>query len=195
MKIQCAVCQDTFDPTSKEKRKAGGMFSHCPKCAREKQAPKTGAMVYSHKTAPEIQIQEGTPEGSALSAYLNKSVQGQRNSNAPVTHGAVAKVADVGQSRRGDTTVDVPRFEVPEQMAVTAGSNPATPHMTQAVWYDPSERCLFRIADGRLFTYKIQETITWVPTNADHTRIVRQKGLLSQLLTVLSSLLTTPRSK
>lgn len=33
--ICCKECNEMFDPFSFEKRKAGGLFNHCPDCAEE----------------------------------------------------------------------------------------------------------------------------------------------------------------
>jgi hypothetical protein len=189
MKIRCSNCPTSFDPHSKEKRKIGGLFTHCPECAVETKAKKTGAMIYGHKTGATIQIQEGGPEGEALSKYLNRSVQSQRSTAVPVTHGAVSHVADVAQSRRGDTTVSIPKFELGEPMHYRPGSKAEPTKSVAAVWYDPSERKLFRIADGKLYEAPV-EGVTWVRNETNRvTRLVRQKGLLASLLSTITKLI------
>lgn len=37
--IDCAVCEETFDLHSPEKKKAGGLRNHCPDCAEETAVP------------------------------------------------------------------------------------------------------------------------------------------------------------
>ena len=39
MLIDCAVCEETFDLHSPEKRRAGGKRNHCPDCAEETTVP------------------------------------------------------------------------------------------------------------------------------------------------------------
>lgn len=33
--IQCELCDELFNPHSREKKEAGGKFRHCPSCAEE----------------------------------------------------------------------------------------------------------------------------------------------------------------
>tara|TARA_Y100001938_G_C7971880_1_gene369745 strand:+ start:261 stop:635 length:375 start_codon:yes stop_codon:yes gene_type:complete len=37
--IDCAVCEETFDLHSPEKKRAGGLRNHCPDCAEETAVP------------------------------------------------------------------------------------------------------------------------------------------------------------
>ena len=37
--IDCAVCEETFDLNSPEKKRAGGKRNHCPDCAEETAVP------------------------------------------------------------------------------------------------------------------------------------------------------------
>jgi len=37
--INCAVCEETFDLHSPEKKRAGGLRNHCPDCAEETAVP------------------------------------------------------------------------------------------------------------------------------------------------------------
>ena len=37
--IDCAVCEETFDLNSPEKKRAGGLRNHCPDCAEETAVP------------------------------------------------------------------------------------------------------------------------------------------------------------
>lgn len=188
MQIQCAKCGANFDPIEKAKLRIGGMFSHCADCSKETKPFKTGAMISTHKTGSVIQIQEGGPEGEALSKALNRNVQAQMRSAVPVTHGAVAKLAEVSQSRQGATQVSVPRFELPEPIMHRPGSGAALPKTVAAVWYDPSERKLFRIADGKMYEAPV-EGVTWTRTGLEVTRLARQKGLLASLLSTVTNLL------
>ena len=33
--VNCAICETEFNPRSREKRQAGGLFNHCPDCSEE----------------------------------------------------------------------------------------------------------------------------------------------------------------
>ena len=65
--IACSECKRPFDPTSPE-HKPFGRRDQCGPCAREEEAGpprKRGQMVWTHKTAPTIEIEGGptlTPE-------------------------------------------------------------------------------------------------------------------------------------
>ena len=38
----CSLCDSEFDPTSKEKKRVGGLISHCPDCSEETTAKYAG---------------------------------------------------------------------------------------------------------------------------------------------------------
>lgn len=35
MQRECALCEESYDPYSADKRNAGGLFIHCPDCSEE----------------------------------------------------------------------------------------------------------------------------------------------------------------
>jgi len=39
MHIDCAICEESFDLRSPEKKRAGGKRNHCPDCAEETAVP------------------------------------------------------------------------------------------------------------------------------------------------------------
>lgn len=49
--IECRVCGFDFDPTSPEKKRAGGKINECPDCAEETEVPYVGVMNADGKQA------------------------------------------------------------------------------------------------------------------------------------------------
>jgi len=49
--IDCVICEDTFDPKSKAKKKAGGILSHCPSCSSETEVKHLGLAASDGKFA------------------------------------------------------------------------------------------------------------------------------------------------
>jgi hypothetical protein len=64
--VACVDCGEPFDPTSATER-AAGRVDQCARCADEDAGPprKRGQMIWTHKTAPTLEIEGGrklTPE-------------------------------------------------------------------------------------------------------------------------------------
>lgn len=48
---ECSECEREFDPRSSEKKRAGGLASHCPQCSRETQVKYLGLQSADGKMA------------------------------------------------------------------------------------------------------------------------------------------------
>ena len=163
MSRRACGCGRMFDTESPEKKKAGGKFSECPECSVETTEKVTGAMIYDHKTAPSLQINAATPEGRSLTEFMNRGVRGQRAS-PPTTHGAVVKLSDVAQSRRGDVP-EIAKTEAQPKTAFAATPSwqpqvkPAPTTSVQAVWYDATERKVYRVMNGVLYSADVPRSL------------------------------------
>lgn len=197
MTRRVCACSAVYDTDSPEKKAVGGKFSECPACSTETTHKVSGVMIYDHKTAPSLQINDGTPEGLALTEFMNRGARGQRSS-PPSTSGAVVRVADVGQSRRGDvpvmskpepTSAATPFANIPSWKPATA---PLPDRNLQAVWYDAKEKKVYRVMNGNLYEAEIECALQFVQVKSGTIlpRLTRQKGLLLEALRSIEALLT-----
>ena len=83
------ICIKCFTEYSKNERLGkSGKLTHCPECAMEENDVEkyTGNMIYSHKTAPSIQINKDPN----LTKFINGEIEGDTTHKS----GSIVKEAD-----------------------------------------------------------------------------------------------------
>jgi hypothetical protein len=149
MMVICRHCGIEFDPKSAAKIVAGGYADECYEHATDLVQKVIGEMIWSHKTAPALQV--STPGGK------------------------VKHKADLAQSRRGD----VPNTKSSKQELIPfAKSSPARDQgVPQAVWFDPSSRMMFRLdVQGHLFGAELPTNLVWQPVKRSLYSLVVSKS-------------------
>lgn len=62
--VACVLCEEVFDPNSKEKKRAGGKINHCPDCSEETTAKALGFASGDGKMASISILQFDSPEAA-----------------------------------------------------------------------------------------------------------------------------------
>lgn len=90
----CEKCGGEYE--KKDRLGKPGLLIHCSECAEEVVEPYTGNMIYSHKTAPSLQINKDPK----LTAMLNGTIEMEQTEHKS---GSVAHEAETFNYKNGES--------------------------------------------------------------------------------------------